>query len=73
MAMFSEQCDVSILPIAINFQFIADEFFINNNMINIQNEITITLWHELAHGLIWAISDNGYDIPFDYDNEEICE
>lgn len=72
-AMFSEQYDYNILPVAINFKILADEFFMSNNIEYIKNEVRITLWHEAAHGLIEHIQDDGYNIPFDYNNESVCE
>ena len=72
-AMFSQQYDVHILPVAINFKLLADELFMSNNIHYIKQEILITLWHEIGHGLIFRIEDDGYDIPFDYNNENICE
>lgn len=72
-AMFSEQYDIQILPIAINIKLLADQFFNSNNKQYIINEIIITLWHEIAHGLIERINDDGYDIPFNYDDEDICQ
>lgn len=72
-AMFSQQYDINILPVAINFKILADELFMSNNIHYIKQEILITLWHEIGHGLIFRIEDDGYDIPFDYDNENICE
>ena len=72
-ALFSVQYDVHILPIAINFKLLADELFMNNNIHYIKQEILITLWHEIAHGLIFRIEDDGYDMPFYYDDEDICE
>lgn len=72
-AMFSEQYDYNILLVAINFKILADEFFMSNNIEYIKNEVRITLWHEVAHGLIEHIQDDGYNIPFDYNNEIVCE
>lgn len=72
-AMFSEQYDIDILPVAINFHLLANEFFNYNNIKYIKDEITITLWHEISHGLIEKIESDGYEIPFDYDDEEIAE
>ena len=54
-AMFSQQYDINILPVAINFKILADELFMSNNIHYIKQEILITLWHEIGHGLIFRI------------------
>lgn len=73
---FDGQTDFHELLIAFNLKKLYD-FLWNEGLEHDRTEITaqlkVSLWHEIAHGLILYLSESGYDVPFEYDDEDICE
>lgn len=74
VALFSQQWDAHILPVMINVPFLNTLRLIDGVSLNyLKEQISITLWHELAHGLIKLFQEYEIQIPFNYHNEIICE
>ena len=74
--MFSLQDDFHEFPVAINFDVLYDFLFANGNENNLEEiyvQLKVSVFHEIAHGLISFFDENDYDIPFSYDDEEVCE
>lgn len=71
--LFSEQYDIEILPIAINIQLLLQLMVDGYSFEKVKDEISISIWHEVGHGLLQRIEDDGYNCPWNYDNEQICQ
>lgn len=73
-ALFSYMWDANILPVIINIPFLYSQIYLGNmSLNNVQKQIEITLWHELAHGLIQRFKDDQIQIPFDVNDQQICQ
>ena len=72
IAMYTEQVDAHILPVAVNITYLNMLRYIDGESLSyIQDQIQITLWHELAHGLIRKFEDDDYDFAANR-IKEIC-
>lgn len=62
--------------VGFNFKRLYD-FLCDQSLENDREEITaqlkVSLWHEIAHGIIQYLEDNEVDVQFDEDEEDICE
>jgi hypothetical protein len=81
VAVFSNQVDAHVLPVAIDPEKVYLEFteYVSQSIYKAQaeNEMEITLWHEVAHGIMQAFSDQCEYFVMDEngwtDEEEIAE
>ena len=81
VAVFSNQVDAHVLPVAIDPEKVYLEFteYVSQSIYKAQaeNEMEITLWHEVVHGIMQAFSDQCEYFVMDEngwtDEEEIAE
>lgn len=74
IALFSQQSDLNVLPVAINVPLLNSYLHLGiYTFSQIQKQIEITLWHELAHGLIQRFIDDQLQIPFNVHDQQICQ
>lgn len=73
-ALFSYMWDANILPVVINIPFLYLQIYFGDMSLNdVQKQIEITLYHELAHGLIQRFEDDQIQIPFSVHDQQICQ
>lgn len=73
-SLCSYMWDINVLPVIINIPFLYSQIYFGNMSLNdVQKQIEITLWHELAHGLIQRFEDEQIQIPFSVDDQHICQ
>lgn len=68
VAMFSNQTDANILPIAIDNEKAMTVYFNSFNPAAVSSELETTIWHEVAHGLLERFMDEFADA--DTEDEE---
>lgn len=74
VALFSQQWDISVLPVAINVPLLNQYQYLGIcSFSQIQKQVQITLWHELAHGLIQRFDDEQIQIPFNVHDQQVCQ
>ena len=73
IALFSMQGSADTLPIGVNVEYM-EEFREENFMSwdEVKDELVVSLWHEVCHGLIQRIIDE-YDMEMEIDEEEVAE
>lgn len=74
IALFSHQGNINVLPVVVNVPLLNQYQHLGiYTFQQIQKQVQITLWHELAHGLIQRFDDEQIQIPFDVNDEQVCQ
>ena len=61
VAMFSNQTDPNVLPVAIDNEKVMMVYFDSFNPAAVSSELETTIWHEVAHGLLERFKDEFAD------------
>lgn len=61
VAMFSNQTDPNVLPVAIDNEKVMMVYFDSFNPAAVSSELETTIWHEVAHGLVERFMDEFAD------------
>ena len=78
VALLEDRADAHVIPVAVNKPMFEDIWYDDDVPTDrIENEFVVTLWHEVAHGILDNLGDlameHGVDMEFSCDDEEACE